>query len=513
MTPAPLGVVLVAYNSADVILDCLETLLSAARVDGTDLRVVVVDNASPDDGVAAIRAWTTGEVPYTPPADLPFPHVPLPKPLPEGALTVIPAGVNGGFAAGVNIGLRRLFADPEIDRVWILNPDSVVPSGTPAAFARYDPGPFALMGGRVLYYDPPNMIQTDGGMLNRWTGVTGNINLFNLAMSSELPNARDLVFIPGSSMVCSRTFWETAGPIPEDYFLYYEEVDWALQRGNLPLVIAPQAIIHHKAGSAIGSATLGRSASSFSIYFKARSRMAFMRKYYPFSRPTIWLYTLAKMAQFWFKGQRDEARAIWGGTSGARPDSAIMARLSADTARLVFPDTKASSKMTRSLTQKHPDTFSEAVRKYGFIPTCRTRLRDYLLLLRRLYLVKVWKMDIHPFTLVSLKAVLDRTYSCGIHIDEGSAISFDAVILTHDHIAGKHAHTYIGKYCQVGARSIVMPGLRIGDHSVIAAGAVVTKDVPPHSIVAGNPAKIIRSNIMTTNWGKITEKGDKPDAT
>jgi acetyltransferase-like isoleucine patch superfamily enzyme len=58
-----------------------------------------------------------------------------------------------------------------------------------------------------------------------------------------------------------------------------------------------------------------------------------------------------------------------------------------------------------------------------------------------------------------------------------------------------------------------MPGLRIGDHSVIAAGAVVTKDVPPHSIVAGNPAKIIRSNIMTTNWGKITEKGDKPDAT
>lgn len=161
-------------------------------------------------------------------------------------------------------------------------------------------------------------------------------------------------------------------------------------------------------------------------------------------------------------------------------------------------------------TGRYPDTFMEAVRNYGFIATCRTRLRDVVLLLRRLYLVKVWHMDIHPFTLVSRKAVLDRTYPRGIHIGEGSAISFDAVILSHDHIVGKHTHTFIGKYCQIGARSIVMPGITIGDHCVVAAGAIVTKDVPPRSIVAGNPAKVIRSGIMTTNWGKITEKGERP---
>lgn len=166
--------------------------------------------------------------------------------------------------------------------------------------------------------------------------------------------------------------------------------------------------------------------------------------------------------------------------------------------------------MSFRYTGRYPDTFLEAARTYGLVATCRTRLRDVFLLIRRLWLVKVWKMDIHPYTLVSLKAVLDRTYPQGIHIAEGSAVSFDAVILTHDHIAGKHTHTHIGKYCQVGARSIVMPGLTIGDHSVIAAGAVVTKDVPPRSIVAGNPARIIRSGIMTTNWGKITEKGEKP---
>lgn len=167
--------------------------------------------------------------------------------------------------------------------------------------------------------------------------------------------------------------------------------------------------------------------------------------------------------------------------------------------------------MAIQYTGKHKDTFFEAVRTYGLLSTCRTRMRDVFLLVRRLYLTKIWKMDIHPFTLVSLKAVLDRTYPQGIHIAEGTAVSFDAVILTHDHIAGKHTHTHIGKYCQVGARSIIMPGLTIGDHSVIAAGAVVTKDVPAQSIVAGNPGRIIRSDIMTTNWGKITHPGTRPE--
>jgi acetyltransferase-like isoleucine patch superfamily enzyme len=44
----------------------------------------------------------------------------------------------------------------------------------------------------------------------------------------------------------------------------------------------------------------------------------------------------------------------------------------------------------------------------------------------------------------------------------------------------------------IGANAVVLPGVTIGQHSVVAAGAVVTKDVPPHSLVAGVPAKIIK---------------------
>ena len=50
----------------------------------------------------------------------------------------------------------------------------------------------------------------------------------------------------------------------------------------------------------------------------------------------------------------------------------------------------------------------------------------------------------------------------------------------------------IGDDIWIGANAVILPGVTIGNHSVVAAGAVVTKDVPPHTLVAGVPAKIIR---------------------
>lgn len=52
--------------------------------------------------------------------------------------------------------------------------------------------------------------------------------------------------------------------------------------------------------------------------------------------------------------------------------------------------------------------------------------------------------------------------------------------------------TIIDDDCWIGVRVILTPGHHIGKGSILAAGAVVTKDVEPYSIVGGNPAKLIR---------------------
>jgi len=48
-----------------------------------------------------------------------------------------------------------------------------------------------------------------------------------------------------------------------------------------------------------------------------------------------------------------------------------------------------------------------------------------------------------------------------------------------------------------------MPGIKIGDHVIVGAGSVVTKDVAPNTIVAGNPAKVLKTGIRTERYGEL----------
>jgi acetyltransferase-like isoleucine patch superfamily enzyme len=64
--------------------------------------------------------------------------------------------------------------------------------------------------------------------------------------------------------------------------------------------------------------------------------------------------------------------------------------------------------------------------------------------------------------------------------------------------------THIGKDSFIGANASILPGVSIGDHCVVAAGSVVTKSFPSHSVIGGNPAKLIKQySFETNNWEKV----------
>jgi acetyltransferase-like isoleucine patch superfamily enzyme len=139
--------------------------------------------------------------------------------------------------------------------------------------------------------------------------------------------------------------------------------------------------------------------------------------------------------------------------------------------------------------------------KRGLLRAARLAARYAAMTIRRLYYVRWLGMDIDPSAWFSLKVHFDHTHPRGIHVGADSYVAFGAVILAHDMTRGVYADTRIGRRCFIGAHSIVLPGLTIGDGSIVGAGSVVTRDVPAGTIVAGNPARVVREGIRTYRFG------------
>lgn len=94
------------------------------------------------------------------------------------------------------------------------------------------------------------------------------------------------------------------------------------------------------------------------------------------------------------------------------------------------------------------------------------------------------------------------TVKCGVQLWDGIRLEDDVFIgpnatFTNDIFPRSKQQfelllTVVRRGASVGANSTILPGITVGEGAMIGAGSVVTRDVPPHALVVGNPARVIR---------------------
>jgi len=130
---------------------------------------------------------------------------------------------------------------------------------------------------------------------------------------------------------------------------------------------------------------------------------------------------------------------------------------------------------------------------------------------------KIRGVKIHNVRNVRILAnvVIDTLYPELIEMEEYSSIARGSVILSHwvtteflqKKIGGPYfGKVHIGKGVSIGVNVVVLPGVTIGEGAIIGAGSVVTKDIPPYTIAAGNPARVIKTIDEFIKEQKLKEK-------
>jgi acetyltransferase-like isoleucine patch superfamily enzyme len=143
-----------------------------------------------------------------------------------------------------------------------------------------------------------------------------------------------------------------------------------------------------------------------------------------------------------------------------------------------------------------------------FLRTLKANIGKKVGLYRGFEVRSPWKMKIGNSTIIGHKAMLDARM--GLVIGSNVNLSNEVMIWTLHHDYNSPDFIQIGapvtieNYAWICSRAIILPGVRIGEGAVVAAGAVVTRDVAPYTVVGGIPAKRIadRNKGLTYDLGK-----------
>jgi len=304
-------IVLLNYNG---FLDTMECLESVLKLHYENFQIIVVDNSETAEPFENLTNWAIGnlEVKESLFENLVFPLEQKPidfctisenefleKEL-NPKIVFVKANQNKGFAAGNNIVLKYIlkFGTPD-SYIWLLNNDTVVDKEALSIIVvqmSLHHGEKCIYGTPLLDYYDPTTIQLIGGVYNKKTGFSSHFGEGN-AKDDYVTNFDEVVkkidYPTGASMLIKMSFLRELGFLNEDYFLFFEELDWVSRAkviGGKVLILNCFGVFHKQGEST--KSKFNEKKSEFIDLVSLNSRILFARKFNKENLPLIQLSIL-----------------------------------------------------------------------------------------------------------------------------------------------------------------------------------------------------------------------------
>jgi hypothetical protein len=283
--PLLYAVILNTDRRADT-LACLESLRRSVY---PNQRILVLDNASRDGSVQAIREA--------------YPEV-----------EIISLEANLGYAGNNNVGIREAVAHGA-DWILVLNEDTLLAEDCLAELVSFgEANPRAgVLGPLVYHFDEPGVIQSAGGSLSRsWDSIHIGQNEPDRGQYAQ---PRPVDWVSGCAILVRRGVIDQVGMLDERFFYYWEETEWCLRarRAGWQVWHVPQAKLWHK------GVQRNYSPSPNVTYYNARNRLLMLGKHHaPLGvRLSAWYQSLRTLASWSLRPKWREMRphrdALWQG--------------------------------------------------------------------------------------------------------------------------------------------------------------------------------------------------------
>lgn len=280
---AEISIILLNYNCYKDTIHCVDSIFEHTK--NIDFQIIVVDNQSTDDSFTQLKKLKN--------------------------IVLLQAKKNNGFAAGNNIGIQKAL-ELQSKYVYLLNSDTIIDDSTISnLYKAMENSDIAILGSRIMYHDHPNLIQYLGGHIN-WKKMAGCHNHEREQFDFKIDSIISTEFITGCSMFIRSSVFDKIGLLPEEYFMYCEDLDFCIQAklNHLKLAVCTDSVVYHKVGSSSGGEN-----SPFSIKWSNRNRIILIQRYKRFTVPFFtksWFYLTRYLliGKYILKNEKEKSKAI-----------------------------------------------------------------------------------------------------------------------------------------------------------------------------------------------------------